>query len=192
MNSLKRSFPAAKAELDEPADADGIMKVELNDTNRPDLWSTAGLARQLRIYRGGDAPRYPFFSDASVRREHGERRVVVDRSVQKIRPWVVGFVMTGRPVSEAMLKDLIQTQEKLTWNYGRKRRSIAMGVYRSDLITYPVHYKAVDPDETRFVPLQFERELSMREIIKEHPKGAGIRPYRGGYAPLSDSYRRRG
>ena len=44
---LEAIFPVAKAELDEPADADGIMKVELNDTNRPDLWSTAGLARQL-------------------------------------------------------------------------------------------------------------------------------------------------
>jgi len=70
-----------------------------------------------------------------------------------------------------VLKDLIQTQEKLTWNYGRKRRSIAMGVYRSDLIEYPVHYRAVDPDATRFVPLQMEKELSMREIISEHPKG---------------------
>jgi phenylalanyl-tRNA synthetase beta chain len=168
---LEDLFPAAKAELDEPADDEGIMKVELNDTNRPDLWSTAGLGRQLRIYKGKEAPKYSFFSDSSVRREHGTRRVVVDPSVQKIRPWVVGFVMTGKPITEAMLKDLIQTQEKLTWNYGRKRRSIAMGVYRSDLITYPVHYTAVDPDATRFTPLQFDRELSMREIITDHPKG---------------------
>ncbi len=170
-DQLEALFPAAKAELDETADDEGIMKVELNDTNRPDLWSTAGLGRQLRIFRGKDAPRYSFFSDSSVRREHGARRVVVDPSVRKIRPWVVGFVMTGKPVTEVMLKDLIQTQEKLTWNYGRKRRSIAMGVYRSDLITYPVHYKAVNPDSTRFTPLQFDRELSMREIITEHPKG---------------------
>ncbi|MFA7565385.1 MAG: phenylalanine--tRNA ligase subunit beta [Alkalispirochaeta sp.] len=170
-HQLEEIFPAAKAELDEPADANGIMKVELNDTNRPDLWSTAGLGRQLRIYKGAGAPKYTFFSDASVRREHGNRRVVVDKSVQKVRPWVVGFVMTGKPISEAMLKDLIQTQEKLTWNYGRKRRSIAMGVYRSDLIAYPVHYRAVDPDTTRFTPLQSDRELSMREILTEHPKG---------------------
>ncbi|MDA3950556.1 MAG: phenylalanine--tRNA ligase subunit beta [Spirochaeta sp.] len=170
-DQLESVFPAAKAELDEPADAEGVMKVELNDTNRPDLWSTAGLGRQLRLYHGGEAPHYRFFSDATVRREHGERRVVVDRSVQKIRPWVVGFVISGAPISEAVLKDLIQTQEKLTWNYGRKRRSIAMGVYRADLISFPVHFKAVDPDATRFVPLQDTREMSMREIITEHPKG---------------------
>lgn len=168
---LEAIFPCAKAELDEPADAEGIMKVELNDTNRPDLWSTAGLARQLRVYRGGEQNRYNFFSDSSVTRESGNRRVVVDASVREIRPWVVAFVMTGPPINAAVLKDLIQTQEKLTWNYGRKRSSIAMGLYRSDLIAYPVHYKAVDPDATRFVPLQMEAELSMRDIITEHPKG---------------------
>ncbi len=168
---LEELFPCAKAELDESVDAEGIMKVELNDTNRPDLWSTAGLARQLRVYRGGDHPRYGFFSDKTVTRECGERRVVVDPSVQEIRPWVVAFVMNGPPINEAVLKDLIQTQEKLTWNYGRKRSSIAMGLYRSDLIKYPVHYKAVDPDTTRFIPLQLEQELSMREMLTEHPKG---------------------
>ncbi len=168
---LEELFPCAKAELDEPADADGIMKVELNDTNRPDLWSTAGLARQLRLYRGGDHPRYTFFSDSTVTRESGDRRIMVDPAVKAIRPWVVGFVMTGPPISEAVLKDLIQTQEKLTWNYGRKRRSIAMGLYRADLIQWPVHYRGVDPDATRFVPLQMDRELSMRQILTEHPKG---------------------
>ena len=170
-DELEAIFPVAKAELDEPADAGGIMKVELNDTNRPDLWSTAGLARQVRIARGGELPHYQFFSDATVRREHGRRRVVVDPSVQEVRPYVVAFVMSGPPIGEAVLKDLIQTQEKLTWNFGRKRRSVAMGVYRSDLIAYPVHYSAEDPDATRFVPLQMERELSMRKILTEHPKG---------------------
>ena len=170
-DELETIFPAAKAELDEPAGEDGFMKVELNDTNRPDLWSTAGLARQLRLYRGQAPPRYDFFSDAAGRREAGTRRVVVDRSVEDIRPYLAGFVMTGPPLSEVVLKDLIQTQEKLTWNFGRKRRSISMGIYRSDLIEYPVHYKAVDPDATRFVPLQMERELSMREMLAEHPKG---------------------
>ncbi len=170
-DELEAIFPVAKAELDEPADAEGIMKVELNDTNRPDLWSTAGLARQLRVARGGELPHYQFFSDATVHRDHGRRRVVVDPSVQEIRPYVVGFVMSGPSIGEAVLKDLIQTQEKLTWNFGRKRRSVAMGVYRSDLMSYPVHYSAEDPDATRFVPLQMDRELSMREILTQHPKG---------------------
>lgn len=168
---LEEIFPCAKAELDEPAGDDGVMKVELNDTNRPDLWSTAGLARQIRQYQTGTVAEYPFFSTPGSPAESGDRRVIVDASVEEIRPYVVGFVCSGPPISEAFLKDLIQTQEKLTWNYGRKRRSIAMGVYRADLIAWPVHYRGADPDATRFVPLQMERELTLRQILTEHPKG---------------------
>jgi phenylalanyl-tRNA synthetase beta chain len=50
----------AKAELDEE-DGD-TLKIELNDTNRPDLWSTAGFGRLLKLYLGGKIPEYPFFS----------------------------------------------------------------------------------------------------------------------------------
>jgi phenylalanyl-tRNA synthetase beta chain len=67
--------------------------------------------------------------------------------------------------------DLINAQEKLCWNYGRKRSTIAMGVYRADLMSFPVHYRAADPENTRFVPLDYSWEMSLREILKEHPKG---------------------
>ena len=97
--------------------------------------------------------------------------MVVDPSVESIRPYIVAFGVSGRTVDAAVLKDLIQTQEKLTANYGRKRRSVAMGIYRSDLISFPVHYRAVDPDAYRFTPLGLEEELSMREILTAHPTG---------------------
>lgn len=170
-DELEAVFPAAKAELDEPVNEDGIVKIELNDTNRPDLWSTAGLARLLKAYADGSVPRYDFFSRAGHMADCGQRRVVVDPSVQKIRPYIVAFHVSGKSVDQASLKDIIQTQEKLCWNYGQKRRTIAMGVYRSQLIQYPVHYKAVSPDTTRFVPLGMTEELSLREINERHPKG---------------------
>ena len=79
---LELLLESAKGEIDESADADGLMKIELNDTNRPDLWSTAGLGRQLRMYLGGDAPDYPFFSSAGHTADAGERRVVVDAGLE--------------------------------------------------------------------------------------------------------------
>jgi phenylalanyl-tRNA synthetase beta chain len=66
---------------------------------------------------------------------------------------------------------MIQTQEKLAWNYGRKRRSVSMGLYRIAKIKWPITYRAVDPDSVSFVPLQWEVPLSLREILKQHPKG---------------------
>ncbi len=169
--ALEEILPAAKAELDGRDDESGVLKIELNDTNRPDLWSTAGLARQLRINQGAEAPFYDFFSTAEEQFDCEGRIVTVDPELSEIRPYIVAFAVSGRPIDEPTLKDIIQTQEKLCWNFGRKRKSIAMGVYRSDIFEYPVQYKAADPETTRFVPLQMEEDLSLRQIIERHPKG---------------------
>ncbi len=168
---LEEILPVAKAELDGYDDKQGILKIELNDTNRPDLWSSAGLARQLRVKQNGEIPFYDFFSTEMEQFDCDERIVQVDENIEEIRPYIAAFEVTGRAIDEPMLKDIIQTQEKLCWNFGRKRKSIAMGVYRSDLFTYPVKYIAADPDTTVFIPLQMESELSLREILKKHPKG---------------------
>ena len=173
---LEDILVCAKAELDGIDEEEGILKIELNDTNRPDLWSTAGLSRQIRQYLGGNPGAYSFFSKPGENPDTDGRCVKVDPNLKNIRPYIAAFAVTGPPVSDAFLKDLIQTQEKLCWNYGRKRKSIAMGVYRSDLIEYPVLYTAADPDKTRFVPLGMDREMSLREINREHPKGKEFGP----------------
>jgi phenylalanyl-tRNA synthetase beta chain len=175
--ALEELLPAAKAELDEWKPGEGkdderTIKIELNDTNRPDLWSTGGLARQLRVYLGGKIPDYPFFSRKGALREPPkDLRVIVDPNLKGIRPYITAFLISGKPITDAVLRDVIQTQEKLCWNYGRKRKSIAMGVYRAELIKFPIHYVAADPDATSFVPLGMTRKLSLRNILKEHPKG---------------------
>lgn len=170
-DELEAILPAAKAELDGRDDAEGLLKIELNDTNRPDLWSTAGLSRQLNTFLGKEGPFYDFFSTADETFEYQERVVEVDAGLEEIRPYIVAFAVSGAGIDEETLKDIIQTQEKLCWNFGRKRRSIAMGVYRSDLIKYPVKYTAADPDTTCFIPLQMEESLSLRQIVGKHPKG---------------------
>jgi len=171
IDELERRLVCAKAEIDGFDAETGILKVELNDTNRPDLWSTCGLARQLRMYYSGGIPEYSFFSDKERAQDFGNRVVTVDPALEKIRPYITAFAVSGKPLDESTLVDLIQTQEKLCWNYGQKRKSIAMGVYRSDLIEYPVRYRAADPRETRFTPLGLEDTLSLNEILDKHPKG---------------------
>jgi len=168
---LEEILTVAKAELDGKDEEKGILKIELNDTNRPDLWTMNGLARQLRVYQSGKIPKYDFFSTADKKLDYGDRVVNIDPSVKDIRPYEIAVAARGRKIDEATLKDIIQTQEKICWNFGRKRRSIAIGVFRSDLLQYPITYRAADPDETRFVPLQMDKELSLREIIQQHPKG---------------------
>jgi len=173
---LTELLTAAKAELDDWPEGEGVLRIELNDTNRPDLWSTMGLARQLSIYRGKEAPVYPFFSRGGNVQKAGDRRVLVDAGLAKIRPYIASFVAEGKQVTDALLREIIQSQEKLCGNFGRKRKTIAMGVSRADLIQWPVHYGAADPDATRFVPLDFPTPLSMREILLQHPKGREYGP----------------
>jgi phenylalanyl-tRNA synthetase beta chain len=173
--ALEEALTCAKAELDEDADlslppTERTLKIELNDTNRPDLWATAGCARQLRVHRGGKRPEYPFFSSPGNPRP-AAHKVRVEQSVRQVRPYLAGFIASGKAVSDAALRDMIQTQEKLAWNFGRKRRTISMGLYRIAAIQWPIIYKAVDPDSVSFVPLQWDRPLTLREILKQHPKG---------------------
>ena len=182
---LEDRLTCAKAELDEKPDSavgenERIIKIELNDTNRPDLWSTAGLARQLKLHKNVKAVQssktgYTLYNDflsfSGSTKDYGNRVVNVDPALKDIRPFMTAFVISGKPIDEPMLLDIIQTQEKLCWNFGRKRRSISMGVYRYASIKWPVSYHAVDPDKTAFVPLGFEEPMSCRQIITEHPKG---------------------
>ena len=175
--TLEKKLTYAKAELDEKPDTtqpedERVIKIELNDTNRPDLWSTNGVARQLRLHRGVKGTDYSAFLSTkdSVKDTKG-RYVTVDPELKDIRPYMVAFIINGKAIDDPMLKDIIQTQEKLCWNFGRKRKSISMGVYRVSEIKFPCHYKAVDPDKTSFVPLTFEQPMTCRQILTEHPKG---------------------
>jgi phenylalanyl-tRNA synthetase beta chain len=170
-DELVRLLPVAKAELDDWPEGEGVLRIELNDTNRPDLWSTMGLARQLSVYLTGKVPSYPFFSRAGKAQETGDRSVVVDAGLKQIRPYIGSFVVEGKKVTDELLREIIQSQEKLCGNFGRRRKTIAMGVSRAELIQWPVHYGAADPDTTRFIPLDFTKELTLRQILSEHPKG---------------------
>jgi phenylalanyl-tRNA synthetase beta chain len=69
------------------------------------------------------------------------------------------------------LKQLIQIQEKVCLSFGRKRKTVAMGIYDFDKIEAPLKYKAVKPESVKFVPLEFKIEMDLNEILQEHPKG---------------------
>ena len=167
-DQMQDIFPVAKAELD--GHEGSVVKIELNDTNRPDLWSAAGVARQLRSY-WGQPSFYDFFSSKEMTVDSEGRDLYVDASAKAVREYSVGFAASGHAVSEDELLALIQSQEKLCFNYGRKRKTVALGIYRSDLITYPVHYEGADPDKTSFIPLGCTEKMTLREMLTKLPKG---------------------
>ncbi len=145
-------------------DEEGRLRIELNDTNRPDLWSAEGIARQLRC-AGGRRRDYPFFSG-----EHGGE-IAVEPAMQSIRPYVAAFIVEGVKISQSSLSQIIQTQEKLAENFGRRRRDVAIGVYNLQKITFPIHYRCVDPARHSYTPLGEQAPMTLAEILRRHPKG---------------------
>jgi phenylalanyl-tRNA synthetase beta chain len=152
------------------------LRIELNDTNRPDLWCVEGVARQLRDHVRGYANEYPFFTTAPV-----VRQIEVDPALATFRPFIGGFLATGQVVTEESLLAFIDAQETLTRNFGRKRQSVSIGLYRGDTLTFPIHYQAVGRSALRFEPLAPAGEagatwpvgaaLTPDEILAQHPTG---------------------
>ena len=144
----------------------GLRRIELNDTNRPDLWSAAGIARQIRCRRRGQLGDYAAFT-APV----GDKRILVDERAREVRGYVAGFIARGPAVTAASLAELIQSQEKLCDGYGAKRKTVSVGIYRAEKIQFPVRYRMVDPAAVQFVPLGMDEQLDLAQILAKHPKG---------------------
>jgi len=153
----------AKGEIDE---IDGeILKIDIKDTNRPDLWSSEGIARELQGRYGAvkGVPRYDVRPSGLV--------VHVDRKLKNIRPLTVCAVVRNMHITPNALSQMIQLQEKISMTFGRNRREVAIGVYDMHKIKGPIRFTSVKPDGIRFVPLGFDRKMTPAEILKEHPKG---------------------
>jgi phenylalanyl-tRNA synthetase beta chain len=185
LSELGDRLPLVKGEIKGYDEATGEMKLELNDTNRPDLWCVEGVARQIRTHRLKKAVPYPFYK--------GKRKasavIEVAPSLKTIRPYIGACIARGLTIDEETLVQLIQTQEKLSESFGRKRQLVSIGLYRLAKIAFPVSYKTVRSDEARFVPLGFESPMTPAEILEKHPKGktyAGILSKTADYPLLAD------
>ena len=132
--------------------------------NRPDMLSPEGLARAYKgficIEKG--MPKYvvkPSLYD-----------VYVDKEVCEIRPCSVFAVVKNIPMDNEVLKSIIQLQEKLHVSYCRNRRKASIGIHDLDKFKPPVRY-TVKTSDFKFKPLDSDREMTIEEILKYHPKG---------------------
>jgi len=162
LDELRKLLTIAKCPV-EKVDGDTI-KVEAKDTNRPDLWSSEGMAREIRFRTTKPGLRVYELARSGI-------EVIVDKSVREVRPFTACSVVRNLKLDQAALSQMIQLQEKVASNYGGGRRDIAIGVYDLDKIKPPIRYTTVEPDGIKFVPLDFEKELTPRDILTKHPKG---------------------
>src|SRR3989344_5950747 len=152
-----------KGEID--GEEGDLLKIDCKESNRPDLWSTEGMARALA----------PFYTkERGIRKytsEFSDLYIHVDRSVDEVRPFITAAVISDITITEELLKQLIQLQEKVSMTFGRKRKTVGLGIYDYDKISAPLTYKACKPTEIKYVPLGCTKEMTLKEVLEKHPKG---------------------
>lgn len=159
-------FLYAKCELDDVWEENGeiYFKADSKDTNRPDLWSAEGIARQIRFALGFQKglPKYEV--------EKSDVVVYVDEKLKDIRPYGVYAIVEGLNIDEEALKQMINLQEKVALTFGRRRREVAIGIFDFDKVKPPIYYRAAEKTE-KFVPLGYDEEMTLEEILEKHEKG---------------------
>jgi phenylalanyl-tRNA synthetase beta chain len=160
---LASTLEYAKAEIDELSG--DVLKVDCKDPNRPDLWSTEGLARELKKRTGIKKGLLNYTTtDSGI-------KIIVDKNLKNIRPLSACAVVRNVKITPELLEQLIQIQEKVCENYGRKRKEVALGLYDLGIIKPPIYYKGFKDNEIEFVPLEWKVKMKPSEILTQHEKG---------------------
>jgi len=140
------------------------VRFEFKDVNRPELFIVEILAKEIKAMLGkkikdrGKIKTSEFF-------------IEVDKKLKYIRPYILAFYVKNVKINEEFLSYLIQIQEILAENYGRKRKIASIGLYDFDKVKWPIRYIAADPEAYKFVPLGMHESLTLRQILKKHEKG---------------------
>ena len=166
---------------------EGIVSIEIKDTNRPDLWGIEGLTRALRGYLNQSKGLKTYTVGKLI------VDVYVDSRLEKIRPFLGCAVIKNVKLTDTIIRGLMRTQDKLDQTYGRNRQKTSIGLYDFNLIALPLSYTVAKPEEISFVPLGFTERMSLKEILQRHPKGleyGHIVKKHGVYPILMDSERK--
>ncbi len=153
----------AKGEID-AVEGDKIT-VDVKETNRPDLLSAEGLAREIRgrISNDRGVPKYKIKKSGV--------KLLVDKNVSAVRPKIAAAIIKNVKITQDTLIQMINSQEKVCLTFGRKRKEAAVGIYDWGKMKAPMHYRAYKPREKKFIPLEYKAEMDLNEILEEHPKG---------------------
>ncbi len=144
--------------------ADGKLIIEVFP-NRPDMLSIEGFTHAFRGFLGIETG----MKELTVR--NSDVKLFVDSSVKNVRPFVVAGMIKNVEIDNKKLISIMNVQEKLHLTHGQNRKKVAIGVHDMDKVNAPFFYKAVKPEAVSFVPLDMSKELNLKQILQQHPKG---------------------
>lgn len=135
--------------------------------NRPDLLSMQGFSRAILAFLN----KKPGLKEYKVEPPEKNFKVIIDKSVKEIRPYTACAIVKNLKFTDERIKEIIDIQEKLHGSYGRNRKKLAIGIYPLEQIKLPITFMAKKPEDIKFQPLEFPRELNARQILSQHPTG---------------------
>ena len=135
--------------------------------NRPDLLSLQGVSRAMLAF----LEKKPGLKEYKIEKPEKDYKVTIDKSVKKIRPFTACAIVKNLKFTDEKIKEIIDIQEKLHMTFGRDRKKLAIGIYPLEQIKLPIKYLAKKPEEIKFQPLEFPREINGRQILSQHPTG---------------------
>src|SRR3989338_5379224 len=133
--------------------------------NRPDLLSEQGFSRALNSFLG---------YSKGLRKYNYKKsnyKVIVDKSVNNIRPYTAFFLVKNIKLDDDKIKELINIQEKLHLTFCRNRKKASIGIYPAEKIAFPIHYKLLPKEKINFKPLESTSIMSFDEILAKHETG---------------------
>lgn len=143
-------------------------ELELDITpDRPDLLSYHGFKRSFLCFLGKKKGLKKYI----VNKPKKNYKVYIESSLKDIRPFTACTIIKGLRLNNEKIKEIIDIQEKIHFTLGRKRKKLAIGIYPLEKLTLPITFKAMEPDKIKFVPLEFQKEMSGLEILQRHPTG---------------------
>ncbi len=152
----------------EGSDEEGIEIEVFPD--RPDLLSHETMARASRAFLANEV------QNPSVETVDSGMTLTVDPSLEAVRPVILAAVVrgvnTGQTAEEIdeFIQSLMDHQEKLHLSLGRRRRFSSIGVHDLSTLAPPFRVETV-PGIYSFIPLATSEEMSIDEILTQHPKG---------------------
>lgn len=142
-----------------------ILRIEYNP-NRPDFASDYGIVRALR----GLLEIETGIPNFKLNKEVKDYCVNVDKSVRRIRPYIVALIAKNGELDSSTIMQLAAMKDDLQNGIGRGRRKASIGIHNMDVIQFPVRYCTVDEDFS-FTPLEHESSQKIKSILKTSNTG---------------------
>lgn len=147
-----------------------IFKIDI-PANRYDLFCEEGLVRALKLFIGRDHITLYRLHDATY-------EMIVEESVGSVRPYVACAILRNISFENDDVYDsFIALQTKLHTTVCRKRTLASIGTHDLDTIKGPFYYRALPPNEIKFIPLNRDTVVDGHQLMELLKSDQGLSPF---------------